>query len=408
MNQHHSTLAKLYAKRKQKPRRPPGFPLFCHSNGQWAKKVRGKLVYFGPWSDPPAALEKWLRQKDDLLAGRTPRDHDPDALTVGNLCNLFLESRERRVATGELAQCTFDDYLVVAASVIEKLGRGAAVEHLRPADFAELRAHLAKGCNLKTLEGRIACARAIFNHADRNGMLNTPLSKLWGTEFSKPSKSALHKLKNETTRLFDAAEIWRLLNAASATMQAMIWLGINGGMGNTDVAKLRFDHLDLKAGWLTMARSKTGKPRRFPLWPETVKALEAAIEHRPTHKNATDADLVFVTKYGNSWIPKAKDNPISKEFDKVRVATGITAKGKTFYTLRHTFQTIGDETRDFVAVSAIMGHAASSISDHYRERIGDDRLQAVVNHVRGWLLKAKPKRQAKPKARTSSRKGGAV
>ena len=51
------------------PRKPtPDYPLFAHSNGQWAKKVRGRFHYFGPWSDPQAALEKWVAQKDALLA----------------------------------------------------------------------------------------------------------------------------------------------------------------------------------------------------------------------------------------------------------------------------------------------------------------------------------------------------
>jgi len=53
----------------KKPR--PDFPLFPHATGRWAKKVRGKLRYFGKVADDPdgqAALAKWLNERDDLLA----------------------------------------------------------------------------------------------------------------------------------------------------------------------------------------------------------------------------------------------------------------------------------------------------------------------------------------------------
>ena len=53
-----------------KPSKPrPDCPLFPRAAGVWAKKVRGTMRYFGPWSEP-AALEKHRVQKDALQAGR--------------------------------------------------------------------------------------------------------------------------------------------------------------------------------------------------------------------------------------------------------------------------------------------------------------------------------------------------
>jgi hypothetical protein len=39
-----------------------------------------------------------------------------------------------------------------------------------------------------------------------------------------------------------------------------------------------------------------------------------------------------------------------------------------------------------VAVDAIMGHSREDMASVYRERIGDDRLRAVAEHVRKWLF----------------------
>lgn len=55
-----------------KPAKPyEVFALFAHATRRWAKKIRGKLHYFGPWRDPQAALERFNRERPFLSKGRT-------------------------------------------------------------------------------------------------------------------------------------------------------------------------------------------------------------------------------------------------------------------------------------------------------------------------------------------------
>ncbi len=67
---------------------------------------------------------------------------------------------------------------------------------------------------------------------------------------------------------------------------------------------------------------------------------------------------------------------------------GLKREKLSFYALRHTFETIAGESKDQVAVNAVMGHADNSMAAVYRERISDERLQAVVDVVRAWLWPA--------------------
>jgi hypothetical protein len=84
------------------PAKPyPEYPLFPHAVGQWAKKIKGKLWYFGTVNDPDAALRKYLDEVDEIQAGRDPRKTGvvqvySDSLTAYDLCNLFLERQEAR------------------------------------------------------------------------------------------------------------------------------------------------------------------------------------------------------------------------------------------------------------------------------------------------------------------------
>jgi hypothetical protein len=48
------------------------FPLTAHPSGKWCKKVKGKHYSFGAVDNPQAALEKWLAERDYIVAGKKP------------------------------------------------------------------------------------------------------------------------------------------------------------------------------------------------------------------------------------------------------------------------------------------------------------------------------------------------
>ncbi len=180
----------------------------------------------------------------------------------------------------------------------------------------------------------------------------------------------------------------------------MILLGINCGFGNSDVGTLPLSAVDLERRWINYARPKTGINRHCPLWPKTVAAIQAWLRVRPDAKQPQHADMVFVTSHGGTWAKDTTDNPVTKEMRKLLDKLGINGH-RNFYCLRHTFQTIGDEARDFLAVRSIMGHADNDISAVYRERVSDERLRAVTEHVRGWLFgptAARPEGEGTPAA----------
>jgi integrase len=374
-----------------KPSKPyPEFPLTAHPAGYWCKKIRGKVHYFGPWADPDGALAKYLEQKDDLHAGRIPRP-DPAMLTVKDVANTFLNAKREAVDAGELAMRTWLDYRAIMEMMVKGMGKHRPVTALDPLDFATLKNKLARRNGPARMSTVVQVIRCAFRHVYESGMIDRPVR--FGPVFKRTSKKVLrlHRAK-QGPKLFTKEEIHKLLGAAGIPLKAMIFLAVNCGYGNADCGRLPLSAVDLEQAIIDFPRPKTGIPRRCPLWPETVAALKDALAHRPKPKDPADAGLVFITKYGASWDKGTSANPVSEETKKLLKKLDINGRrGLGFYTLRHVNRTIADEAKDQPAADFIMGHEMPHMSSVYRERISDERLKAVANHVRDWLFPAQKK-----------------
>jgi integrase len=379
----------------------PDFPLTPHPSGRWCKKVKGTLYYFGKTAgdeNGDAALAEWLRVEDDLLAGRKPREKR-DGLTLVDAVNRFLTAKHTAVQSGELAQRSWNDYKQSCGRLLEQFGRTRIVEDMQPRDFEELKSAIAKGRNLTTLGNEIQRVRCFFKYLYDCDLIRSPVKT--GPGFKRPDKRSRRRLRNARQPLcFTPDEIHRMLAAATPSLKGMILLAINCGMGNHDLATLPVHKMDLDRGWHTFGRPKTGVERRCPLWPETVEALRIVLASRHKPRDESDADLVFLTRNGRPYVrlqaqgdavegeQTTWNDAISRETGKLLRELGIHRKGLNFYSLRRTFRSIADGSGDQIATAFIMGHADgdSDMGATYRQFISDERLLAVVAHVRRWLF----------------------
>jgi len=364
------------------------FPLQRHASGQWCKKIAGKLYYFGSgtWQE---ALAKFQREHDSIRLGarivETPTMHD--------LVERFLDHKRAAMDSGELSIRMWNDYYATCRRILEHFGKTLQLGQLSPQRFAEFRRDLQQGVTTVTLGNRVRMCRVVFRFAHDSRLIDKPID--FANCFELPPAKAIRKQRwdrqqQDGYRMLDPEDVASLLEVVQNPLRAMVLLGLNCGLGNTDCSELTRRAVDLSRGWLTFPRPKTMVMRECPLWPETVEALREVILQRPAARDPRDDIRVFLTKSGRPWVKitrnGANDDAIAKEFAKVLKELKMKRNGLNFYALRHTFQTVGESAGDLVAVRSIMGHVDTSMSGLYREYVSEERLRAVVNYVREQLL----------------------
>ena len=405
-----------------RPKPYEGFPLFHHASGKWAKKVLGKLHYFGQVAGDEQgakALTLWEERRDDLYAGRKPRPKDQQqGATVEYICNRFLQAKEQQVQQGKLTQLSWNDYKATCERLAAEFGKSTRVSSLGSADFEKLQSSIAKTRGPVATGNEVQRVRVVFKYAFDDGLIDAP--PRFGSMFKRPDRKTLLKVRAKQfvergEKYIEAADLRRLIEAADVQLKAMILLAVNCGFGNSDCGHLPVSALDLDGAWVNFPRPKNGRPRRAKLWPQTVAAIQAALAKRPKPRTPAAEPLVFVTKYGAPWV---KDDiiygAITNAFKKLLQKLGMSRKGVGFYTLRHVHRTVSGRAGDQPASNYIMGHSDGTMAETYTRWQSEDdpRLAAVCEHIRSWLFgtaakvaPVKPKSKAKKPAREKKSAG---
>ena len=355
---------------KEKPKKPyVGFPLYAHNNGQWAAKIAGRTRFFGVWSDWKAALKRWEETRHLTT---------PEAFDLEDLCDLFIAHKKAEAKAGHIRSDTYKEYHRVCARALDILGRSLPIESLRAGHFQALREQLAEDIdNPVSLKNTIVKLRVLFAWAYDADHCETPLR--YRQALKTPPIRLIRQARHERGKnLFTRDEITKLAAKATGWLKPAIYLGINCGLGNRDICELAWS--DIQGEWVSLIRKKTAVTRKAWLWPETIAALN---EWR---SQSTSQWICCGSKGQQLGQGKSSATPVSKALSDIADDAGVKLDGRGFYTLRHTYRTIADGSKDTSAVRYTMGHADGSIDAAYVEGIDDERLKTVAELVRGWLV----------------------
>lgn len=346
--------------------------LTAHNNGQWSKKHKGKVYYFGTWDDPKGALERWRQEWHYITGGEvTPRERAAAGCPLLDSLNAYLNERHKQMDRGDIEYSTYREYKDAVKVIAGVFGDGREVGTLKPVDFMGLLDNVSHLSPMK--RGKfVDVTRRMFNWVEKQYGAKVE----YGEFFKRPSARLIRRQRNQREeKILKPKQVFDLMKVADDTMTAIMWLGINGGFGNTDVAKLVPADVDFKKKMIDGSRHKTEALRKVPLWPETIKAIKKV--YNP------NSPFLFLDQYGKCFVRRGTNN-ISDNMQDIRDAT--KHKDVTFYWFRYTFGTVAAEVGDDHAKNLVMGHVIDGVPENYILRFPMKRLVKITNHVRDWLF----------------------
>jgi len=346
-----------------------------------------------PWTPETARIEA-KRLLAEVAAGRDPataRQHERDALTFGELIDLYLAE-----GAGHKKPSTL------------KADRGRIEHHLRPL-LGKLRADRIGRAEIERMRNAIAAGKTAEKIASaekrRPGSVATGgkgaaaqcvalVSSIYafaigrGLSADNPARGVKKAPVRKVERFLSEAEIARLAEALEAEAQqsgnpyppAAIKLLLLTGCRKGEIANLRWEHVDFERECLRLADSKTGAKVVYLNSP-----ARALLHELP---RMADNQRVIPGLRADSAGPA-----IDKVWSRVRQAAGLA--DVRLHDLRHSFASVAAAGGlSLPVIGALLGHKHAATTARYAH-LSADPLRAANDAV-GARIAAAMSRKADP------------
>ena len=206
----------------------------------------------------------------------------------------------------------------------------------------------------------LSVAKAILNKAFHDGLVSDNLEWRKVLPFKNADEARI--------RFLSDAEGIRLVNACPADLRALVRGALLTGARFGELAELRVQDVDLRAGRIYVAPAKSGRSRHVPLNPEGVALFRELLTGK------TGDALVFVRADGKAWGKNYHVRPLREACKVAKIHPAVA-----FHELRHTYAShLAQAGVDLLTISKLLGHADTRITSKHYAHLADKTLAAAV------------------------------
>lgn len=243
----------------------------------------------------------------------------------------------------------------------------------------------------RTIRNRAIVIKGSLKFAFKRGYL--PSERLYGWKIPRMGRASVYMPSLAEVGVILAAipEHWsvaqnphsRFRNAAARTFfsrrdQAIVGVQVSAGLRISETFGLRLQDFSAEHGTLTVAQSKSGKPRAVPVGESLARLLAEWLRVRP---QASETDFLFVTEYGGQLHRDSWGHQFQRYLTFAR-GQGHALPRITLHSLRHLAGTAMAE-HDLYHASLMLGHSSIQIT-------ADNYLHARAESIRATHAAADP------------------
>lgn len=336
------------------------------AEGQVARRtVRVTIGKYGPLS-PEAARKRALKVLGEMAEGRNPNGErkakQASAMTVRDAFDDFFERRPLAPTSTENYRRSIDIYL--------KDWVGKPIGEISRRMVLDLHRKISDENGPIMANGVFRHFRSVYNFtsAAHGELPPNPVSILtqaraWNTERRRRSVVPAHGLP----------KWWRAVHQEEGYVRDFLLIALFTGMRRSEIARLRWEFIDLEGRTLTVPTTKNGDPLELPLSDFLFDLLLARRDDDP------EAEWVFPGRGETGHMVETK-----KFYARVTKTSGIRF---TLHDLRRTFVTIA-ESMDVphYALKRLLNHRTDSDVTGGYIVIDVERLRAPVERVAKRIL----------------------
>lgn len=329
------------------------------------------------FSQAQGEARKWFLQRELEAAGMADMHQGP--YTVKNAITDYMADYERRSGKDTARmQAVIDAHILPALGEIE-------VKHLTRAKVrnwhhglaeapARLRTRPGKVQNVKdapatsddkrkrknTANRVLTVLKAALNHAYHEGHAATDAAWMAVQPFQNVDSPKVRYLIDE--------EATRLVNVCPDDLRSIVIAALLTGARYGEIAALKAHDLDLNAGTLRIADSKSGKPRNIVLTEEGRRFFDQATVGK------SGGDLIFRRAGGGAWGRAHQSRPLHNACEIAKIDPPIG-----FHILRHTYGSrLAMRGVPMAVIAEQLGHSDTRMTERHYAHLGPSYVAETV------------------------------